>query len=266
MDAEQIVVDAVTLVREGFTVLDGITVAFPAGKTTIIMGPSGSGKTTLLKVAAGLFPPDSGRVTVDGRDITAASGEQERELRRRVGFAFQDGALWQNMSIEQNLSLPLQYHFPRMTHAEVSRRVDRLVGAFPIRRHLSLRPAALSAGERKIVSFLRALVLEPVVLFFDEPTSFVDNQSADRIVNILAEQRQRGTTLIGISHSADLTARLADSLLVIIAGRLRAFGPTREITRTTDREVQQVLSQVLSDAATFDTDILDLLDDTGPFS
>jgi phospholipid/cholesterol/gamma-HCH transport system ATP-binding protein len=266
MSDRQIVVDSITLIRDGFTVLNQASVTFPAGKTTIIMGPSGSGKTTLLKVAAGLFPADRGRVTFDGRDITAASGEQERELRRRVGFAFQDGALWQNMTIQQNLELPLQYHYPKMKRAEIDRRIERLVGAFPIRRQFLLRPSALSGGERKIVSFLRALVLEPEVLFFDEPTSFVDNQSADRIINILSEQRRRGCTLIGISHSADLTARLADFLMVIIDGTVREFGTTREVVKSSDKEVRVLLSQVLSDAATFDDDILDLLGQNDPFA
>lgn len=262
----QIRVETATLIRDDYTVLDDASVVFPRGKTTIIMGPSGSGKSTLLKIAAGLFPPDTGKVTYDGIDITASSGETERQLRQRLGVAFQDGALWQNMTIYQNLALPLQYHFPRMARSEIDERINRLVAAFPVRRHFPLRPAALSGGERKIVSFLRALILEPEVLFFDEPTSFVDNQSADRIIAVLEAQRRRGTTLIGISHSAELTARLADYLLVIIAGRIRAFGPVKDVVQTADREVQTVLTEVLADAATFDGDILDLLDESDPFS
>ncbi len=259
MSEAKISVQHATLVRDGFTVLDDVSIEFPYAATTLILGPSGSGKTTLLKIAAGLFPPDRGKVSYNGVDITATSGEHERELRRNLGFAFQDGALWQNMTIFQNLALPLQYHYPRMAADEIRSRIDRLVGAFPIRRHMTLRPAALSAGERKIVSFLRALVLDPQVLLFDEPTSFVDNQAAQRIEALLAACKRSGTTLIGISHNAELTAQLADYLLVIIAGSVRAFGSLREVASSSDREVQRLLTEVLSDAATFDGDILDLL-------
>lgn len=256
-----ITVEHATFVRDGFTVLEDVSIAFPAGGATLLVGPSGSGKSTLLKIAAGLFPPDRGKVRFGKIDITGASGEQERRVRRRLGFAFQDAALWQNMSVFQNLALPLQYHFPGMTAEEVRARVDRLVGTFPIRRQLSQRPAALSAGESKIVSFLRALVLDPEVLFFDEPTSFVDGRSAERIVAILAEQRRRGVTLIGISHSAQVTSRLADWLGVIIAGRIRAFGQIAEVARSTDPEIRSVLTELIADAATFSGDILELLSD-----
>ncbi|TVQ39312.1 MAG: ATP-binding cassette domain-containing protein [Spirochaetaceae bacterium] len=260
MSEAAITVRKASFTRDGFTVLNDVSVDFPAGRTTLLLGPSGSGKTTLLKIAAGLFPPDRGRARYRGVDLTAVSGEQERELRRELGFAFQDGALWQNMTVFQNLALPLQYHYPRMLRREMQARIDRLVSGFPIRRHMELRPAALSAGERKIVSFLRALVLDPRVLFFDEPTSSVDNQSAERIENILADRRRRGVTLIGISHNAQLTARLADYLLIMIGGAVRAFGPVRQVAATGDREVQTVLSDVLADAASFDGDILELLD------
>lgn len=257
-----VTVDNATFIRDGFTVLNDVSIAFPAGAATLLVGPSGSGKSTLLKIAAGLFPPDRGRVRYRTTDITAASGEHERELRRCLGFAFQDAALWQNMSVFQNLALPLQYHFPRMASEEVRARVDRLVGAFPIRRQLSQRPAALSAGESKIVSFLRALVLDPEVLFFDEPTSFVDGRSAERIVAMLAERRRRGVTLIGISHNAQLTSRLADYLAVVIAGRIRAFGPIAHVAGSPDPEIRSALSELIADAATFSGDILELLGDS----
>ena len=259
-----ITVEHATFIRDGFTVLDDVSIAFPSGSATLLVGPSGSGKSTLLKIAAGLFPPDRGRVHYRATDITAASGEQERRLRLRLGFAFQDAALWQNMSVFQNLALPLQYHFPGMASEEIRARVHGLVGTFPIQRQLSQRPAALSAGESKIVSFLRALVLDPEVLFFDEPTSFVDSQSAEKIVAMLAERRRRGLTLIGISHNAQLTSRLADYLGVIIAGRIRAFGPIGEVARSSDPEVRTTLTDLIADAATFSGDILELLGNDDP--
>lgn len=240
-----------------------VTISMPVGSTTLVMGASGSGKSALLKVAAGLIPPDSGTVALLGSRLGTLAKPEERELRRRNGFVFQDAALWQNLTVYQNLALPLQYHGVTEGAAEVERRVRALAGEFGMQRRIDLRPAQLSAGERKMVSFLRAIILDPEVLFLDEPTSFVDHHGAELIIRRLRELKTRGTTMVASTHSARISSQLADYLVVLDAGGVVAQGPFRDVVHGADRRVKEILSDVLSETASYDTDILDLLDPNG---
>lgn len=260
---------AITL--EGVGLYSGDEVVFrevslniPARGTTLVMGPSGSGKSALLKVAAGLIPADEGSVTMLGARLGSLGKAEERELRRRNGFVFQDAALWQNLTVLQNLALPLQYHGIATTERETETRVRALAREFGMQRRLALRPAQLSAGERKIVSFLRAIVLEPELLFLDEPTSFVDHHGSELIITRLRELKERGTTMVASTHSAKISSQLADYLVVLDAGGVIAQGPFDEIVHSADRRVLDILSDVLDEAASYDTDILDLLEPGSP--
>ncbi|MFP4372764.1 MAG: ABC transporter ATP-binding protein [Spirochaetaceae bacterium] len=245
------------------TVFSGITMSVPAGSTTLVMGPSGSGKSALLKVAAGLIPPDTGMITLLGSELGSLTKHEERELRRRTGFVFQDAALWQNLTVYQNLALPLQYHRITEGSSEVESRVRALAGEFGMLRRLELRPAQLSAGERKMISFLRAIILEPELLFLDEPTSSVDHHGSELIVGRLRELKKRGTTMVASTHSPRISSQLADYLIVLDTGGIVARGSFREVVHTADRRVTEILSAVLSETASYDTDILDLLDPKG---
>lgn len=241
-------------------VFTDITISVPVGSTSLVMGPSGSGKSALLKVAAGLIPPDSGTVTLLGSRLGTLAKPEERELRRRNGFVFQDAALWQNLTVYQNLALPLQYHGVTEGAAEVESRVRALAGEFGMRRRIDLRPAQLSAGERKMVSFLRAIILDPEVLFLDEPTSFVDHHGTELIFTRLRELKDRGTTMVASTHSAKISSQLADYLVVLDGGGVIAHGPFAEIIHSADRRVLDILTDVIEEAASYDADILDLLD------
>lgn len=259
---------AAAITMEGVTLLSGteavfrdVTLTIPARSTTLVMGPSGSGKSALLKVAAGLIPPDTGAVHLLGSRLGTLGKLEERDLRRRNGFVFQDAALWQNLSVFQNLALPLQYHGLTERAADTERRVRGVAREFGMQRRLALRPAQLSAGERKMVSFLRAIILEPELLFLDEPTSFVDHHGTELIVRRLRELKEGGTTMIASTHSAKISSQLADYLIVLDAGGVVARGTFGEVVHQADRRVQEILSDVLSEAASYDTDILDLLDD-----
>jgi phospholipid/cholesterol/gamma-HCH transport system ATP-binding protein len=245
-------------------VFTDVTISVPARSTTLVMGPSGSGKSALLKVAAGLIPPDTGTVTLLGSRLGTLAKPEERELRRRNGFVFQDAALWQNLTVYQNLALPLQYHGVTESAAEVERRVRALAGEFGMQRRIDLRPAQLSAGERKMVSFLRAIILDPEVLFLDEPTSFVDHHGAELIIGRLRELKKRGTTMVASTHSAKISSQLADYLVVLDSGGgVVAQGTFGDVVHAADRRVKEILSDVLSETASYDTDILDLLNPEG---
>lgn len=249
----------VTVLSQDYTVLESVSLSFSRSRSTVIMGPSGCGKSMLLKVAAGIILPDRGRVLLDGRNLERLSEKQLQSFRRSSGFMFQDGALWANKSVFDNLALPLQYHFPGLSPDEVGGRVRGLAGTMNLIDSLPLRPDALSVGERKLVSFLRAVILEPSVLFLDEPTPSIDHQMVARMLQMIRDLRDGGCTIIAVTHDAHLTSMIANDLVVLKAGRVLEAAEVANVRRSASREVIEILSQVLSEAATYDSDILDLL-------
>ncbi|MCA1755246.1 MAG: ATP-binding cassette domain-containing protein [Spirochaeta sp.] len=248
---------------EDFEALKDVSVEFPLGKTTLIMGPSGCGKSTLLKVAAGLLPPDRGEVEIAGVDALRGRPRALSAMRKSTGFVFQDAGLWQNMSLYDNLALPIEFHYPERTEGVVRRHIYDWAKRFDLISVLPLRPATLSGGERKLISFCRAMILNPNLLFLDEPTTFVDRLGVERMLNILREKKSAGCSMIGVTHDADLTSQLADYIVVMKAGELRVFGTLSEVARSKDPEVREILADVLDEAATYDGDILDLLEPNG---
>ena len=252
---------SVTVHSQEHISLDEVSVAFPAKRSTVVMGPSGSGKSMLLKVAAAIIPPDNGRVLMHGKNLQRLSQKDLMEFRRSSGFMFQDAALWENKTIFENLALPIQLHFPHRSKQEIGKRIRELLSSMNLLDSLDLRPAALSEGEQKIVSFLRAIILDPEILFLDEPTTSIDHQLLEKMLQMIKTLNEKGCTIIAVTHDAHLTAMIANHLVVLKDGRVLAAAPTAEIRATRNREVMEILSRVLSEAATYDTDILDLLED-----
>jgi ABC-type transporter Mla maintaining outer membrane lipid asymmetry ATPase subunit MlaF len=243
----------------GTEVLREVSVSIPEGGSTVVMGPSGCGKSTLLKVAAGLIPPERGQVLYRGEDLFLMPEKALTRMRRTNGFVFQDGALWENKTIFQNLALPLEVHQGGLSRADIERRVIRSLERAGMEESAQQRPAQLSEGERKIVSFLRALIGEPSLLFLDEPTLSVDSVMADRIVGMIRDVRARGCSIIAVTTDRRLASTLADRLVVLQAGRLLAAGGFDEVKRSADPHVRGILGEVLGEIASFDTDLLSLL-------
>ena len=250
----------VAVFTEGHESLSGVDLVVAEGVCTVIMGPSGSGKSTLLKVAAGLIPPDRGTVTLHGDDFDSLGERRLLEFRRTNGFVFQDGALWENTTIFDNLALPLRVHFPELGAERIRTRVLELLERGGLADSAALRPAQLSGGERKIASFLRAAVTEPRVVFLDEPTLSIDHTMTELITGMIRDLKARGCTILAVTHDPRLASLIADRLAVIEAGRLIAEGPFDEVKRSGDPRVRTVLARVLGEISSFDTDLLDLLD------
>ena len=252
---------SVTVRSQEHVSLNDVTVAFPANRSTVIMGPSGSGKSMLLKVAAAIIPPDSGRVLMHGNNLQRLNQKELMDFRRCSGFMFQDAALWENKTIFENLALPIQLHFPNRNDRETEKQIRELLQSMNLLDSLDLRPAALSEGEQKIVSFLRAIILDPEILFLDEPTTSIDYQLLEKMLRMIKTLKEKGCTIIAVTHDAHLTAMIANHLIVLKDGRVLEAASTAEVRRSRNREVIEILSQVLSEAATYDTDILDLLEE-----
>jgi phospholipid/cholesterol/gamma-HCH transport system ATP-binding protein len=249
----------VTVQAQEHISLDSVSVVIPGNRSTVIMGPSGSGKSMLLKVAAAVIPPDSGRVLLHGKNLQRLSQKELLEFRRTSGFMFQDAALWANKTIFDNLALPIQFHFPNRSPEEIERRIRRLLQSMNLLDSLNLRPAALSEGEQKIVSFLRAIVLEPAILFLDEPTPSIDHQLLEKMLGMIRGLKDKGCTIIAVTHDAHLTSMIANHLIILKDGRILEAADISEVRRSANRDVIEILTQVLSEAAAYDTDILDLL-------
>ncbi|WP_197016481.1 ABC transporter ATP-binding protein [Actinomadura viridis] len=193
--------------------LNGVSIDFGPGTWTAVMGPSGSGKSTLLHCAAGLERVDSGRVLVDGTDITHASDADLTALRRgRIGFVFQSYNLLGSLTAEENVALPLKLARAPWTPADVRRALDE-VGLSGRTGH---RPRQLSGGQQQRVAIARAIVTRPSVLFADEPTGALDSTSAAGVLDLLRDLADRGQTIVMVTHDpaaaahADATVFLRD--------------------------------------------------------
>jgi ABC-type lipoprotein export system ATPase subunit len=210
--------DDVTFSADNNIIVRNFSYSFEEGKTTAIVGPSGSGKSTVLKLAAGILVPTEGVVSFRGNDIFTMNRQENLDFRREAAMVFQDAALWANQNLDENLSLPLQVHFPEMSAPERKKRVNEVLGEVGYRRALNMRPSQLSMGEQKLIAFARALLCRPKLLFLDEWTESLDDSAANRASQIVRRHRQEGNSVIFVSHDFRVVKGLADYIVMIVAG------------------------------------------------
>src|SRR6056297_3818688 len=233
-------------------VLDKVNLQLSPGKTTVVIGASGSGKSILLKVMAGLIPPNRGMIKKDGKNMVLLSEKEEIEFRRRTGFVFQDGALWANRTIEQNVRFPLEVHFPEMSQERMQQRVEDYLHEVGYEDRLDYRPSQISAGEQKMVSFARAMITDPEFLFLDTPLVGIDSSSALAIQEIIKKLNKQGRTMVGGFIDAELISIIADNLIILNKGNIAAHGSFAEVSRSSNPVVQRVLEIVMQHAAAYD--------------
>ncbi len=213
----------------GQKVLDGLNLEIPRGRTTVIIGRSGGGKSVTLKHMIGLMRPDRGRILVDGQDITRLGRDEMNAVRRRFGMLFQEGALFDSMTVGENVAFPLVEH-TNLGRAEIGRRVSEMLATVGLPGTEGKMPSELSGGMRKRVGLARALILEPEIVLFDEPTSGLDPIMADAIDRlILRTQRESGRTYVVISHDIPATFKIAHKIAMLYEGRIIAEGTPEEI-------------------------------------
>ncbi len=216
---------SVTTYSGGYQILKDVSVSFAEGATTAVLGSAGSGKSALLKTAAGLVVPETGAVFFRGNSLAAFSEDDERFFRSRTSFVFQDAALWANQTILNNIALPLRVHRSWMGESEIAERVRVVLARVGYDEGLALRPAELSAGEQKLVSIARALVLDPELVFLDEPASGLDEDAKERVQEVLDSLRDAGKSVLLVTNDMGWVHRVADRIVIIRDGRVAAAGP-----------------------------------------
>lgn len=211
------------------TGLAGVSLEVRAGQIQVIMGPSGCGKSVLLKHLVGLLRPSRGEVLVFGEPVHALSEDALDAVRMRIGVVFQSAALFDSLTVAENVAFPLNRHRSMPAEA-LEARVRELLEMVEMEGTEPLLPSALSGGMRKRVGIARALALDPPLILYDEPTSGLDPLTARTVDDlVLRLRRDLGVTSVVVTHSVDSALRLADRLAVMDAGRLAAEGSPEEI-------------------------------------
>jgi phospholipid/cholesterol/gamma-HCH transport system ATP-binding protein len=245
-DAPVIELEGVCKSFGGKPVLQDIDIAIPAGQTTAIIGASGTGKSVLIKHIIGLLRPDRGSVRVFGQDVSQASEKQLYALRRRMGMLFQDGALFDSLTVGENVGFPLVHHRKDLREAERRRLVEEKLAWVGLPDTADRSIASLSGGQRKRVGLARAIVMEPEIILFDEPNSGLDPLTSDAIDQLIIDMKRRlGITFVIISHDIVGTVKVADHIGMLYEGRLVQFGPTRELLASENPVVRNFLRRNL---------------------
>lgn len=213
-------------------VLDDVSFEVPARCGFVILGRSGTGKSVTLRHIVGLARPDHGRVFVDGDEISALKGPDLSRVRRKIGFLFQNAALFDSISVGENVAFPLRRH-TRLHDDEIRTRALDKLASVGLEREFDKMPADLSGGMRKRAGLARALALDPPILLVDEPSAGLDPITADEIDDLLLDlKRHGGRTLVVVTHNIPSARRLGDRLSMLHDGRIIASGTPEELARS----------------------------------
>jgi phospholipid/cholesterol/gamma-HCH transport system ATP-binding protein len=202
------------------TVLDGVDLVVHPGETMVIMGGSGSGKSTLLRVMIGSFVPDEGRVLLFGRDLGTLDDDGLNAVRKRIGILFQSGALFNSMTIAENVALPLQEH-TLLASSIIDIQVKIKLEQVGLREHADKYPAEISGGMKKRAGLARALALDPKILFYDEPSAGLDPVTSAEIDRLIVGLSKKiGMTSVVVTHEMDSAFTIADRMAMLDKGRM----------------------------------------------
>jgi phospholipid/cholesterol/gamma-HCH transport system ATP-binding protein len=222
-------------------VLRGVDLDVPEGSITVVIGPSGCGKSVLIKHVIGLLRPDEGSIRVDGQEITALSQREMTEVRKKFGMLFQHSALFDSLTVLENVVFPLQEHarMPRRRMEELA--VSRLnqLGLFGVEEKY---PAELSGGMRKRVGLARATILDPRIVIYDEPMTGLDPIMCENVEDMIRTARENlGITSLVISHDMASTFRMADRIAMLFDGRIAVEGTPEEVRRSRNDVVRRFI-------------------------
>lgn len=222
-------------------VLDNINLEIQQGETMVIIGPSGSGKSTILRLMIGLLKPTAGEIWIDGREISHLGEEALNDIRRKMGMVFQYSALFDSMSVGENVAFGLRQH-TAMSEEEIARMVRRRLRMVGLAGQEAVMPSELSGGMKKRVSLARAIAINPQIVLYDEPTAGLDpimSTTIDRL--ICSTTRIMGVTSVVVTHHMSSAFNIADRIAMIHGGKIIETGTVNEIKKSANPLVQQFI-------------------------
>jgi len=226
----------------GHKVLNGVHLKIEKGKTCVIIGRSGCGKSVLLKHIVGILKPDKGKVVIDGQDVTTLKQKELNALRLRMGMVFQGGALFDSMTVGENVGFGLIEH-ENIPHRELLERIESSLAMVNLHGIGNLMPSELSGGMRKRVALARAICIKPEIILYDEPTTGVDPITADSINELIRSMHDKlKITSIVVTHDMKSAYKVADKIAMLYQGRIIAEGTSGEIQNTKNPVVHQFIN------------------------
>jgi phospholipid/cholesterol/gamma-HCH transport system ATP-binding protein len=237
-----IVFENVSISFDGRHVLENVSFCVERGETLCILGRSGVGKSVSLRLLMGFLKPDAGSIRVEGEEITDLKEEGLRAIRKRVTMVFQNGALFDSLSVRENVAFPLRER-GGLVEDQVEQIVDRLIALVGAEDVVDALPASLSTGRKRAVAMARALAAQPEIVLYDEPTTMVDPIIARRLGGLIQRlKHQLGFTSIVVTHDTRFARQLADSVLFLDRGRAQFFGPLTDFLESPDPDIRQFLA------------------------
>ena len=222
-------------------VLDGIDLEIATGETVVVLGPSGTGKSVLLKHILGLMPADAGTIEVDGENIVGLGETALNQIRRRFGMLFQGAALFDSMTIAENVATPLREHL-ELPEEEIQRLVSERLDWVGLKDVEELKPSSLSGGMRKRVGLARAIVMDPQFILYDEPTTGLDPINAGVIDDLIRSMQKRlGVTSIVVTHDLPSAFKVGDRMAMLYGGKVVFSGTPEETKNTRNPYVRQFM-------------------------
>ncbi|CCH55009.1 ABC transporter related protein [Fibrisoma limi BUZ 3] len=221
-------------------VLRGVDLDVYQGENLVVLGRSGTGKSVLIKLIVGLLRPDAGTINVLGQDVDTLTVKELDQLRLKVGFSFQSSALYDSMTIRENLEFPLVRNVRNLSRQEINRAVEESLEDVGLSQTINQMPSELSGGQRKRIGIARTLILKPDIMLYDEPTAGLDPITSNDINNLINEvqERHRATSII-ITHDLTCAKETGDRLAMLLDGRFERQGTFDEVFATNDERVQQ---------------------------
>ena len=224
---------------EDYAVLRGIDFDLYQGENLVVLGRSGTGKSVLIKLISGLLKPDTGTIEVLGQEVTTISDKELQELRIRIGFSFQNSALYDSMTVRKNLEFPLVRNRKGITRAEIDKAVEEVLDSVGLSHTINQMPSELSGGQRKRIGIARTLILNPEIMLYDEPTAGLDPITCIEINDLINQvQQQYHTSSIIITHDLTCAKQTGDRIAMLLDGQFQRVGSFDEVFDTKDERVK----------------------------